>query len=239
MLLIHRMDAAAPNLRVPVQTRSHRTRAAIVKAACREFAERGYAETTARSIAAKARVGTGTFYHYFPDKDAVLREIAQERVDALLAESLPLTASPVPRHTVEALVADARARLGRLVELYVEYHRHDRGLHAVITERRNADPGLAAIMDESEREAVKRTTLSLSRWAPPSGDFPGSYDGDAEAAAVMMFSLLEGAVHGHVLGQAMISDERFAQALTEALFRIALPPRWFLLPPHVETETSP
>jgi AcrR family transcriptional regulator len=215
------------NLRVPVQPRSLRTRASIVEASRREFSVRGYALTTARSIAARARVGTGTFYHYFPDKDAVLREIAQERVDALLAASLPLTETPSLEGEVTAVAAEARGRLSRLVALYVEYHRHDRGLHAVITERRNADAGLDAIMAASEREAVKRTALSLSRW---------THDGDMEAVSVMMFSLLEGAVHGHVLGQAMISDERFVEALTEALFRIALPPRWFVLPSRIEKE---
>ena len=39
----------------------------------------------------------------------------------------------------------------------------------------------------------------------------------------MMFMLLEGAVHAHVLSQPVMNDERFIASLGEALLRIALP----------------
>jgi AcrR family transcriptional regulator len=204
------MSAALP-LRVPVQPRSQRTRAALVEAASREFSERGYASATAKSIAERARVGTGTFYHYFPDKDAVLRELATERVAYLLRHSSPLASAPLPG---DDPLAAAAARLTEVVERSVEYHRSDRGLHTVIAERRLCDSSLDAILVASEREAVAQfeTSLSLS-----------GYEGDAETAALMMFSLLEGAIHGHVLTQAVVSESRFVNGLVEALIRIGYP----------------
>jgi AcrR family transcriptional regulator len=205
------MPSVTP-LRTPLQSRSQKTRAAIVSAARREFEERGYAPSTAKSIAERASVGTGTFYHYFPDKDSVLREITRERAEYLLEESKALSRAPLGQEA-RALEAEARHRFRKLVDLYVAYHRADRGLHAVITERRLCDPELDAIMAASEREAVSRLTVSLERWG---------FDGDAPAAAFMMFSLLEGAVHAHVLGQAMVPDDRFAEGLVKALLRIGL-----------------
>jgi AcrR family transcriptional regulator len=204
------MSAAVP-LRVPVQPRSQRTRAALVEAASREFSERGYASATAKSIAERARVGTGTFYHYFPDKDAVLHEIATERVAYLLRRSSPLASTPLPG---DDPLAAAAARLTEVVERSIEYHRSDRGLHTVIAERRLCDPALEAILAASEREAAQQfeTSLSLS-----------GYEGDTETAALMMFSLLEGAVHGHVLTQAVVSESRFVSGLVEALIRIGYP----------------
>ena len=56
------------DLRTPTQARAHKTRAALVEAAQAEFAESGYAGTTAKSIAKRAGVSTGSFYQYFTDK---------------------------------------------------------------------------------------------------------------------------------------------------------------------------
>ena len=200
-------DAA---LRVPVQSRSQKTRAAVITAAMQEFSDRGYAITTAKSIAERADVGTGTFYFYFPDKDAVLREIAAERVRWMLEKSAAIGAPP----SGEDLYSDARERLRQLTLLYLDYHRADRGLHAVITERRLCDPAVDTIMAESEREAVRRLSTVLARWG---------HEGEPEVPAYMMFSLLEGAVHGHVLSQPLLSDEAFIDGLVEGLLRLAAP----------------
>lgn len=203
-----------PALRVPLQSRSLKTRAALIRAAGKEFSRRGYADATAKSIASSAKIGTGTFYHYFPDKDAVLREICRARVAHLLDESAVIEGDPPRELTPQEFVRDGRSRLTRLVELYVEHHHADRGLHRVLTERRLCDPELDAIMMASEKEAVRRFAAVLTRW---------SHDGDVETTSFMLFSLLEGAVHGHVLGAPVVSDDRFVRGLVEAMLRIALP----------------
>jgi AcrR family transcriptional regulator len=203
-----------PALRVPLQSRSLKTRAALISAAGKEFSRHGYAEATAKSIASAAKVGTGTFYHYFPDKDAALREICRARVAYLLDESAALEGAPSVELDVQEFVRDGRSRLTRLVQLYVDYHRADRGLHRVLTERRLCDPELDAIMIASEKEAVRRFAAVLARWG---------HDGDVETTAFMLFSLLEGAVHGHVLGTPVVSDARFVRGLVEAMLRVALP----------------
>jgi AcrR family transcriptional regulator len=201
-------DAA---LRIPVQVRSHKTRAAIIAAAMQEFSDRGYALTTAKSIAERAEVGTGTFYHYFPDKDAVLREITTERVRSMLEKSAAIAAPP-PSEDNRPL--DARERLRKLALLYLDYHRADRGLHAVISERRLCDSAVDAIMVDSEREAVRRLGAVLVQWGQ---------GGEVEITAYMMFSLLEGAVHGHVLSQPLLSEASFIEGLAESLLRIGMP----------------
>ncbi len=202
-----------PAVRIPVQARSQRARAAIVAAARREFEERGYAETTARTIADAAGVGTGTFYRYFQDKDAVLREIALERstywrdASAERAEIAAKTPGVPSPETVRRSVAS-------VVKHTISYHRTDRGLHAVIAERRLCDPELDELLVSFERDMVRGTMAALARTGRK---------GDTEAAAVMFFSLLEGAIHTHVLGKPFISDERFVEGLVDALFRLAVP----------------
>ena len=67
-------------LRQPTQARAQRTRQALLDAAAKEFSQRGYAATTSKSIAARAKVATGSFYQYFSNKDLALRELARARI---------------------------------------------------------------------------------------------------------------------------------------------------------------
>src|SRR3982751_6354824 len=50
-------------------------RAAILDAAREVFAELGYGAATVRDIVRRTDLATGTFYNYFPDKEAVFRAL--------------------------------------------------------------------------------------------------------------------------------------------------------------------
>lgn len=206
------MASTAARIRVPSQDRAVRTRAALLDAARREFSERGYAAATAKSIATRAEVATGSFYQYFESKDAALLELARER-QALVAErSLALLEAPRPAGGNEAALA--RRRMQAVVELVIEAHRDDPGLHAVLTERRHACRELDAITATGERALVARIAALLARWR---------VRGDREAIAFVLFGMLEGSVHAHVLGDPVVDDARFVAALVDALLRVAMP----------------
>jgi AcrR family transcriptional regulator len=53
-------------------------RAAILVAAREVFAELGFGAASVRDIVRKTDLATGTFYNYFPDKEAVLRAVLEE-----------------------------------------------------------------------------------------------------------------------------------------------------------------
>lgn len=201
--------------RVPLQGRAVRTRAALVAAAAGEFAQHGYAATTAKRIAAAAAAATGSFYQYFTCKDALLRELAAERQEALIDRALALVeATVVEGGEPGALVRDVRVRLRAVIEAVLAYHAEDRGLHAVITERRHADAALDALIAAGERRLLERIAALLVRWG---------HAGDVTATAFVLLTTLEGAVHAHVLGRPLIDDRRMVDALAEAMLRIALP----------------
>lgn len=206
----------AATARVPSQPRAVRTRALLLDAARREFSVRGYAATTSKSIADRAKVATGSFYQYFASKDVVLRELAQTRLTAIASRSLELLdAQPETLSTSrEDLLALARTRLGAVVAMVTELHREDPALHAVMTERRHADPELDAIWTTGEQALVQRIATLLERWrASP----------DPLALAFVLFGMVEGSVHAHVLGTPVVSDERFSAALVDALLRVIHP----------------
>jgi AcrR family transcriptional regulator len=57
---------------------SLRNRAAILAAAREAFCEIGFGATTVRDIIRRTELATGTFYNYFPDKEALLHELIEE-----------------------------------------------------------------------------------------------------------------------------------------------------------------
>jgi AcrR family transcriptional regulator len=48
----------------------------IFQVACRLFAQRGFDGVSMRDIAAECGISKATLYHYFPDKDSILRPLA-------------------------------------------------------------------------------------------------------------------------------------------------------------------
>jgi AcrR family transcriptional regulator len=59
-------------------------RTAMMQAAVRVFAEKGYHAATIRDIVAAANVAIGTFYFYFPDKETLFVHLYEETADFLL-----------------------------------------------------------------------------------------------------------------------------------------------------------
>jgi AcrR family transcriptional regulator len=87
-----------------------RTRAAIVDAALKLFAEQGFTETTVDAIAERADVGRRTFFRYFPAKESVLFHDIDAQIQATLDS---LAARPQGEPPFEALVAVLRESAGR------------------------------------------------------------------------------------------------------------------------------
>ncbi len=59
-------------------------RTAMMQAAVRVFAEKGYYEATVRDIVSAADVAVGTFYFYFPDKETLFVHLYEETADFLV-----------------------------------------------------------------------------------------------------------------------------------------------------------
>lgn len=59
-------------------------RTAMMQAAVRVFAEKGYHDATVRDVVNAAGVAVGTFYFYFPDKETLFVHLYEETADFLL-----------------------------------------------------------------------------------------------------------------------------------------------------------
>lgn len=131
----------APMTRVP-RADAERNRRRVLDAAARVFAERG-ATATLNDVARAAGVGVGTVYRKFPDKEAMLDALFDDKIDSLvrLAEEV-------------SMIDDAGAAM--------------RGFLLGVMEKRATDRGLDAILMAPGRSA--RFTEELGRQFVPAVD---------------------------------------------------------------------
>jgi AcrR family transcriptional regulator len=87
------------------ERKKEETRRRIFEAAISLFREHGFETTTVDEITEKSDVGRGTFFNYFPKKEAVLAYLSEERV-ALAEEN------------AAALLDDKTPARERLLEIY-------------------------------------------------------------------------------------------------------------------------
>lgn len=151
-------------------------RAELVDACWRVIASQGITNATTREIAREAGVAHGILAHYFPDKDAILREVLKRSYEALrdriAARMGGLSGAAALRSVLtEALPTDAAARQGEQVEL-------------AFWGRAVGDPDLAAEQWGSYREwhALVRELVTAAHRL---GELPGATDPTSVANALV------------------------------------------------------
>src|SRR6201999_1778435 len=93
--------------RPALRERYERRQDELVRQAAREFARRGYDQTTMQDLAASMGLATGALYHYFASKEELLAAICDQLMEPLLARARELMAA----------AGDGDRRLRDLVEL--------------------------------------------------------------------------------------------------------------------------
>src|SRR5260370_17531085 len=89
---------AARTVRLGTRGRPEESRAAILKAAVREFAQEGVAGARTEAIARSAGVNKALLYYYFKDKEALYRAVLDQvfgGVRAAIHNSLSQDLSPL------------------------------------------------------------------------------------------------------------------------------------------------
>jgi len=90
------------------ERKKQQTRAALVEAAARLFAEKGYDKTTVADIAAAADVSTRTFFSYFRAKEDVLFAGTDQRLRAI-AEAFDSVQAGSPLEAVHRILEQVLA----------------------------------------------------------------------------------------------------------------------------------
>ncbi|PEQ14531.1 TetR family transcriptional regulator [Novosphingobium sp. PC22D] len=77
-------------LEAPTDARQVRSRKALNAALLALLEERSFDQLTIREITARAGTGYATFFRHYPDKEALLNDVASEQIAELLAMAVPI-----------------------------------------------------------------------------------------------------------------------------------------------------
>ncbi|MCK6502511.1 TetR/AcrR family transcriptional regulator [Myxococcota bacterium] len=142
----------------------NRTRAAILDAAARAFALRGFEGLTMEDLAREAGYSTASLYNYFPGKEAVFRALVDRSLERMLRAvdaSLPVGLEPEQRLELVTL---------RLLEEAREHHWLTSLLISPALGSGQVDPGslTAAYLSVHDRfMAAMATLVAAVPWVPP------------------------------------------------------------------------
>ena len=183
--------------------KSSPTRDKLIEAARFLFWERGYAGTSMSDLLARAEVNSGSFYHFFDSKEALLREVLAGYLRALrpmvVDPAFARTGDPIER--IFAILAGYRDRilatdcqygcpLGRLA---LEIDPENRPAHKLISENFNGWIGAV-------RDCLDEAGDRLAR------------DTDRESLATYVLAVMEGGV---MLARSAGSVQPFDRAVAQ------------------------
>lgn len=178
-------DADLSPRKAPSQQRSARTVDRIVDAAIIVFDDVGYEAATTNEIARAARVSIGSLYQYFPNKDALLVEIARRHLASSVAAFDALIADSDPH-------ADLNTVIGTVIDLLVGQHERDR-LHLLIAHEAARTAELNHELLVARHHMADMAARLLER------RIHGSQD--RLIAAQLVVAVLDAAVHDVILRQ--------------------------------------
>ncbi|WP_348260701.1 TetR/AcrR family transcriptional regulator [Telmatobacter sp. DSM 110680] len=195
-----------------ISKNSPSTRERLIDSARYLFWERGFAGTSMAELLAHAEVNSGSFYHFFDSKEALLRAVLEQYIELLrpMVVDPAFASTPKPLERIFAILAGYRQRilatdskygcpLGRLA---LEIDPENAPAHTLIA--RNFEGWIEAI-----RECILEMKPSL-----PSGT-------DTNALATFVLVTMEGGV---MLSRSYRSVEPFDRAVAQlrAHFRLLL-----------------
>ncbi|SFO37410.1 DNA-binding transcriptional regulator, AcrR family [Actinomadura madurae] len=189
--------------RKPSQVRAELTRERILTAAAHVFTEYGYAAGTTNRIAERARISIGSLYQYFPNKDAILAELAVRHLDRgtwTRADQVDLSAGSLEA-AVRTLVRDA-----------IDNHRDDPRLLRIMIEEVPLSRNLLDTIDRHEKTRVGQVRDLLAR-------HPDVRVRDLDTAADLIVTTVELNTHKIMARPQTTSVETFENELVDMVTR--------------------
>lgn len=189
----------------PRQRRAMDTRERILAAAARVFAEHGYAHGTTNRIAEEAGHSIGSLYQYFPNKDAILVELATAHArEGITAIETELRDGSLPD--------SLEGKLRLFVRIAVDQHRDDPALHRVLFEEAPRSAELLELLHTAEArlEGGVRVLLDVD---------PAVRVSDTAMAARLVVGAVESLVHRFIASGSLDELDRFENELVAMLVR--------------------
>lgn len=199
--------------RSPLTERGARTREKLIAAAREVFEQRGFPDARAGHIAARAGVAYGSFYTYFPSKEAIFLEVA----DRLFTEMTEHDALPAAGNS-------PAERIQRANRGYFEAYLRNAKMMAIIEQVATVDEEFQELRRKHRASSITNTARAIRRWQR-SGLVPA--DVDAEMAARALAAMIDHSLYLCIVqGDDPANTERLLRTLDVLSVRaLGLPPR--------------
>lgn len=129
------------------QRRSAATYEALLQAAARVFARKGFDAAQTPEIAAEAGVSTGAFYRYFPDKRAAFVEVIAQHLREAHDEVM---ARLTPERFIGRAAGDHRRAIEIVIDVLFDRMKRDAELERVYLSMSFSDPDVRQLRAEYE-----------------------------------------------------------------------------------------
>lgn len=146
-------EPAPPEGDVPATSRGRRTRERLLDAAAVVFERDGYLDTKIVDITVAAGVSSGTFYTYFPSKEAIFTAVITDVVDLLfVAAALPANVR-----------GTAAERIEYATRAYLRAYSEHAGLMAILEQTATFNPRLREMRRGIRHSFRNRTEKGIRR----------------------------------------------------------------------------
>jgi AcrR family transcriptional regulator len=178
-------------LAAPRSAKGAKTRARLVDAAKSVFEEDGFREARISDIAERAGISHGSFYHYFPSKEQVFREVATAQEALLTTPGITAaresSESIDPDEDGEGARLSEYERLRRANRRYLERYRSNARIMGVIEEVSRYDDEVNEARMGRQKHFAKRAEKSIRQLQERGAADP---DVDPKIAAVALGSMV-------------------------------------------------
>ena len=181
---------------------------ALIQAALKLFATKGYEATTTREIAASAHCAEGLIHRYFGGKAGLLSALIEHQFFKEIAD-LGRELQPASNFQAEFI---------QLVDWEVERFWQTQDLRKVLISRSFVDPTVAQVMKRSGISVRSEAILERLQRYPCCSSLPREQL-EVLAQAVGMLGLVFGFMRPLVLGQDRVSAKRMALTVARMLVR--------------------
>jgi AcrR family transcriptional regulator len=145
----------------PLRRDAERNRQRILRAAAEVFTQRGL-DATLDDVARQAGVGVGTVYRRFPDKETLVGELFQDRIDAMVAVAEEAYTAPDPWLALVSFLEYAAATMAgdlglRQLMMFATY-----GKDRVTYARERMRPVVARLVERAQAAGALRQDFSAT-----------------------------------------------------------------------------
>jgi AcrR family transcriptional regulator len=145
----------------PLRRDAERNRQRILQAAAEVFTQRGL-DATLDDVARQAGVGVGTVYRRFPDKETLVAELFQDRIDTLVAVAEQACTEPDPWRALVSYLEYAAASMAgdlglRQLMMFATY-----GKDQVAYAREQMRPAVSKLVERAQAAGALRPDFSAT-----------------------------------------------------------------------------